>query len=36
MLIFKEQLLNNTGIKVLNLPFGMVEEAKQNILKIAV
>lgn len=34
MRIYKEALLNNTGIKVLYLPFNDVEEAKKNILKI--
>ena len=34
MLIYKEALLNHTGIKELYLPFDTVEEAKKNILKI--
>ena len=34
MLIYKEELLNNTGISVLELPFLNVTEAKENILKI--
>ena len=34
MLIYKEALLNHTGIKELYLPFETVEEAKNNILRI--
>lgn len=34
MLIFKEALLNETGIMPMYLPFGDVEEGKRNILKI--
>lgn len=34
MLIFKEALLNETGIMPMHLPFDDVEEAKRNILKI--
>ena len=34
MLIYKEALLNETGIMPLYLPFDSVEEAKENILKI--
>lgn len=34
MLIFKEALLNETGIMPIHLPFDDVEEAKRNILKI--
>lgn len=34
MLIYKEALLNHTGIKEVYLPFDTVEEAKNNILKI--
>ena len=32
MLIYKQQLPNNTGIEMLKLPFDSVEEAKENIL----
>ena len=32
MLIFKEALLNETGIMPIHLPFDDVEEAKRNIL----
>lgn len=34
MLIFKEALLNETGLMPMHLPFDNVEEAKKNILKI--
>lgn len=34
MLIYKEELLNCTGLKVLKLPYETVEEAKKNIVKI--
>ncbi|MGN0610518.1 MAG: hypothetical protein ACI4JI_01930 [Ruminiclostridium sp.] len=34
MLIYKDSLLNRTGIKILNLPFETPEEARNNILKI--
>ena len=34
MLIFKEALLNETGVMPMRLPFDDVEEAKRNILKI--
>ena len=30
MLIYKEELLNCTGLKVLKLPYETVEEAKKN------
>lgn len=34
MLIYKEELLNNTGLKILRLPYENTEEARKNILKI--
>ena len=34
MLIYKEELLNHTGIKELKLPYENVAEAKENIVKI--
>ena len=34
MLIYKEELLNRTGIKELRLPYESVAEAKENIVKI--